>query len=94
MIKLIVLTIALTGCVSTGDIIQSQGERIGAPQWEIDAVKHGCVSGESAAGNIFASFTKDYNQYNTNPQYAQKYEDAYRQCFNEWKNSVFNMRGR
>lgn len=88
--KYTLLVVLLSGCMT----IQSYGESIGAPQWERDAITHGCTSGESAAGNIFASFTKDYSQYNTNPQYAQKYEDAYRQCFNEWKNSVFNVRGR
>ena len=88
--KFTLLALLLTGCVSNGMVAQSYN----APQWERDAITHGCASGESAAGNIFASFTKDYNQYNTNPQYAQKYEDAYRQCFNEWKNSVFNVRGR
>lgn len=88
--KFTLLALLLTGCMSTGTHLQSYN----APQWERDAITHGCTSGESAAGNIFASFTKDYSQYNTNPQYAQKYEDTYRQCFNEWKNSVFNVRGR
>ena len=91
--KYTLLALLLSGCMSTGRMIQSHGERIGAPQWEIDAISHGCTSGESAAGNMFASFTKDYNQYNSNPMYAQKYEDNYRRCFNEWKNSIFHKKG-
>ena len=90
--KYTLLALLLTGCIGTGQLIQQEGERAGAPQWKIDAIKHGCVSGEAAAGNPFEKFTKDYNQYDNNPQYKQYYEDHYRRCFNEWKNSVFNVR--
>ena len=87
--KFTLLALLLTGCVSNGMVAQSYN----AQQWEREALAHGCMSGESAAGNIFSKYVKDYNQYDNNPNYAKRYEDAYRQCFHNWKNSVFNVRG-
>lgn len=85
----LVVLVLLTGCANNATYMQSND----APQWEREALAHGCMSGESAAGNIFSKYVKDYNQYDNNPNYAKRYEDAYRQCFHNWKNSVFNVRG-
>lgn len=93
MNKLLLAVLLLSGC-STSGMIQSQLSNSGQPQHIIDAVAHGCESGEAAAGNMFQSFKKDYNQYNSNKEYAQRWEDAFRQCRHEYENSIFTVRKR
>lgn len=88
-----IILLLLSGC-STSAYVQSSLKDSGRPQHIIDAVAHGCESGEAAAGKSMQSFKKDYNQYNSNPEYAQRWEDAFRQCKGEWENSILNPRRR
>ena len=90
---LLIALMALSGC-STSGIIQSQMANSGRPQHIIDAAAHGCESGEAAAGNMFQSFKKDYSQYNSNKEYAQRWEDAFRQCKGEYENAWYNTNRR
>jgi uncharacterized protein YceK len=77
---MLIIFIALSGCVSIDEQAEREGAKAGAPRWKIDAVKHGCNTGEHDGGNIYAKFQKDYEQYKNNPDYAMIYEDAYRSC--------------
>lgn len=76
----LIALLSLSACVSIDEQAEREGAKAGAPRWKIDAVKHGCGSGEHDGGNIYAKWRKDYEQYKSNPDYAMVYEDAYKSC--------------
>lgn len=77
---LLISLLTLSGCISLDELAEREGAKANAPRWKIDAVKHGCSSGEHDGGNIYAKWRKDYEQYKSNPDYAMVYEDSYRSC--------------
>lgn len=85
---LLIALLALSGCVSIDEQAEIAGAKAGAPRWKIDAVKHGCNTGQADAGNPYASFNKDYEQYKNNPDYKMVWDDAYRSCRAKYQSNV------
>lgn len=85
---LLIALLSLSGCMSIDEMAEKQGEATGAPRWKIDAVKHGCNSGRSDAGNIYAKWHKDYDLYKSNPDYAMVWDDAYRGCKSRYEADI------
>lgn len=80
--------LSLTACVTMDEIIQREGEKAGANQVQIDAVKHGCTSGRSAGGSIYDKFKKDYNLYKNDAEYKMRYDDAFIMCKSKYENAI------
>ena len=65
----------LGGCQSTREQMTAEGY----PAPFIDGFEAGCSSGRQAAGAL-ESFRKDVPRYLQQPQYAQGWDDGFRQC--------------
>lgn len=89
---IILLALTLSACVSIEEQAERAGKEANAPRWKIDAVKHGCISGRSAAGAPHSSFQKDYDQYKNNPDYRMVYDDAFAQCKGKYEAHARDMR--
>ncbi len=44
----------------------------------------GCESGKKAAGDMFAQFHKNVQQYQHNMDYRQGWDDGHEECKSEW----------
>lgn len=69
------VAILLGGCQSTREQMMAEGY----PAPFIDGFEAGCSSGRQAAGAL-ESFRKDVPRYLQQPQYAQGWDDGFRQC--------------
>lgn len=67
------------GCVSQKQGMIDQGY----PLSYADGFDDGCHSGKKAGGNMFEQFKKDVRRFSADPQYAQGWSDAFRQCETE-----------
>lgn len=65
----------LAGCQSTREHMTAEGY----PAPFIDGFEAGCSSGRQAAGAL-ESFRKDVPRYLQQPEYAQGWDDGFRQC--------------
>lgn len=88
MKKLLLISLLLSGCMSIDERIEKEGAKANAPRWKIDAIKHGCGSGEYDGGNIYAKWRKDYELYKSNPDYALLWDDTYRSCKSRYEAAI------
>lgn len=71
------LALALIGgCESNHEYLLKQGY----PPAFADGFDAGCVSGRQAAGSMSGEFRKDVPRYLKDPQYAEGWDDGFRQC--------------
>lgn len=71
------LLLALVGgCESTHEHLLAQGY----PPAFADGFDAGCVSGRQAAGSMSGDFRKDVPRYLKDAQYAEGWNDGFRQC--------------
>lgn len=88
LILIAALGLALQGCamLTFDQRVDAEAEKVRAsgievPQWRVDAAKHGCHSGNAAAGSIYDKFQKDYSLYkDSSIAYKEVWDDAYDFC--------------
>lgn len=66
----------LTGCATERETMIQQGY----PPAYADGYADGCHSGKAAGGDMFEHFTKNINRFSRDPQYAQGWNDGFKQC--------------
>lgn len=90
--KSILLTVLLlSGCVTIDEQIQREGEKQGASQDIIDAIKHGCNSGIAAGGGR-ANFNKNYSLYQSDADYRMRWDDAFALCKGRYEDNMRRIR--
>jgi len=75
LLAICLISTVLIGCQSTREQMMAEG----FPPPFIDGFEAGCSSGRQAAGAL-ESFRKDVPRYLQHPQYAQGWDDGFRQC--------------
>jgi hypothetical protein len=70
------LIVFVGGCQSTREQLLAEGY----PPAFADGFQDGCGSGRQAAGVISGEFKKNVPRYLKDPQYAEGWDDGFRQC--------------
>ena len=70
----------MTSCVTEGQRLMNEGASPAYGQGFDD----GCNSGKKSAGDMFAQFHKNVQQYQHKVDYQQGWNDGHEECLNEW----------
>ena len=70
----------LTSCISEGQRMMNEGA---SPAYG-SGYDSGCESGKKAAGDMFAQFHKNTQQYQHSMDYRQGWDDGHEECKSEW----------
>jgi hypothetical protein len=70
----------LTSCATEGQRLMNEGASPAYAQGFDD----GCSSGKKSAGDMFSQFHKNVQEFRSNQDYRQGWNDGHEECRNEW----------